>query len=89
LVTQLIGIGAVAAFVLTSAAVMFTLIKFTVGLRASDEAEILGLDIVEHGLVNYPEFTNSPSVPVLSTADASRSGRVGAATTASAPASGD
>lgn len=64
LVTQVIGIVAVAAFVLISSAVMFTIVKATVGLRAPAEAEEIGLDIFEHGMVAYPEFTNSPSEPV-------------------------
>ncbi len=42
---------------------MFRIIAATVGLRAPEDAEIFGLDIYEHGLVAYPEFTNSPSEP--------------------------
>jgi Amt family ammonium transporter len=68
LITQIIGIIAVGVFVLSVAAVMFSVIKATVGLRAPEEAEILGLDIFEHGMVNYPEFTNSPSEPSLNPA---------------------
>lgn len=63
LVTQIIGVVAVAAFVGIMSAVMFSLIRVTVGLRASEEGEIVGLDIYEHGMVAYPEFTNSPSEP--------------------------
>ena len=42
---------------------MFRIIQATVGIRAPADAEIFGLDIYEHGLVAYPEFTNSPSEP--------------------------
>ena len=63
LVTQIVGIVAVAAFVLIVSWVMFKLIQSTVGIRAPEDAEIFGLDIYEHGLVAYPEFTNSPSEP--------------------------
>jgi Amt family ammonium transporter len=67
LVTQAIGIVAVAAFVMVTSYVMFMIVKATVGLRAPAEAEDIGLDIYEHGLVAYPEFTNSPSEPVQMT----------------------
>ena len=29
--------------------------KYTVGLRVSEEQEMLGLDISEHGMFGYPE----------------------------------
>ena len=34
---------------------MFTAIKYTVGLRVSEEHELAGLDISEHGMFGYPE----------------------------------
>ncbi len=61
--TQAVGVIVVAAFVLSSAAVMFAVIRATIGLRVPAQAEVLGLDIYEHGLVTYPEFTNAFSVP--------------------------
>ncbi len=64
LISQVIGIVAVAVFVIAAAVVLFSILKATVGLRVSAEGETLGLDIYEHGMVNYPEFTNSPSEPV-------------------------
>ncbi len=64
LITQVIGVTGVTVFVITVSYMMFTVIKSTVGLRAEEDAEVLGLDIFEHGSVNYPEFTNSPSLPV-------------------------
>ena len=60
---QIVGIVAVAAFVLGSGWVMFNALKATIGLRVPVQAEITGLDIFEHGLVSYPEFTNAFSVP--------------------------
>jgi Amt family ammonium transporter len=60
---QAVGVVVVAAFVLTSAGVMFAIIRATIGLRVPEQAEMLGLDIYEHGLVTYPEFTNAFSVP--------------------------
>jgi Amt family ammonium transporter len=61
---QITGIISVGAFVLISAGVVFYALKSLGWLRAEPEAEILGLDIYEHGMVAYPEFTNSPSEPV-------------------------
>ena len=34
---------------------MFLAIKYTVGLRVSEEDELRGLDISEHGMFGYPE----------------------------------
>jgi len=56
LVTQLIGILVVGAFVLPSSLLVWYLIKKTVGIRVSLEEEITGLDIGEHGNTAYPEF---------------------------------
>ncbi len=66
LITQVIGIVAVAAFSIISAAIIFYALKAVGWLRAKREGELLGLDIYEHGMVAYPEFTNSPSEPVAS-----------------------
>ena len=73
LLSQIIGIGAVAIFVITVAVILFSIIRATVGLRVPAEAELLGLDIYEHGMVNYPEFTNSPSEPILTNGNHSMS----------------
>ena len=54
--TQLAGIGAAFAWAFGIGLVMFTLIKVTVGLRASKEEEIKGLDIGEHGMEAYAGF---------------------------------
>ncbi len=66
LITQIIGIVSVAAFAIISAVIIFSLLKAIGWLRASREGELLGLDIYEHGMVAYPEFTNSPSEPMAS-----------------------
>jgi Amt family ammonium transporter len=64
LITQIIGIVAVGVFVIVTSGVVFYIINAIGWLRAEREGEILGLDIYEHGMVAYPEFTNSPSEPV-------------------------
>lgn len=54
--TQIIGIVAIGAFVLVTSGIVWTVLKLTIGLRASDEEESLGLDRAECGLEAYPEF---------------------------------
>ena len=53
---QLLGVAAVAAFVLVSMGIIFTIIDKTIGLRVSREEELRGLDIGEHGLESYAGF---------------------------------
>ena len=57
---QLVGVVAIAAFVLACAFALFLAIKFTIGLRVSAEEEIEGLDILEHGAPGYGEDTATP-----------------------------
>ncbi len=54
---QLVGILAVGAFVFASSALVWFILKKTVGIRVSAAEEIEGLDIGEHGNVAYPDFT--------------------------------
>lgn len=56
LITQLIGIGSVAVFVLAISAAAWFILKYTMGLRVSREEEIEGLDIGEHGNEAYHGF---------------------------------
>ena len=59
---QLLGIICIAAYVSVAMVIVFQLIKHTVGLRASAEDEILGMDIAEHGLASaYADFL--PAAP--------------------------
>jgi ammonium transporter, Amt family len=53
LLTQLIGVAAVGAFVAVTAGTLFALLKGTIGLRVSEEEELAGLDVVEHGTPGY------------------------------------
>lgn len=53
---QLIGIVAVGAFVFVTTAIVWFILKKTIGIRVSREEEIQGLDIGEHGNVAYPDF---------------------------------
>jgi Amt family ammonium transporter len=56
LTAQLIGVGAVFAFCMVSGFALFAMIKATIGLRVSEEEEIGGLDLAEHGAQAYPDF---------------------------------
>ena len=53
---QLIGVGAYGAATAIAALIIFSLVKATMGLRVSDEEELEGLDVGEHGLEAYPDL---------------------------------
>ena len=55
-VTQLIGIVAIGAFVSVVSAIVWFILKMTVGIRIEEEDEVLGLDKSECGMEAYPEF---------------------------------
>lgn len=59
--TQMVGVIAAFAFVFPSSYLIFRLIDATVGMRASDEDQIRGLDISEHAAAGYPDFAPSVS----------------------------
>ena len=54
--SQLIGIGAVGAFTFAISVVVWIIIKKTIGIRVSENEEIEGLDVGEHGMEAYPDF---------------------------------
>ena len=49
---QLVGLLAIAAWTAVTITITFFVIKAVIGLRASEEEEITGLDICEHGLAS-------------------------------------
>jgi Amt family ammonium transporter len=53
LVSQLIGVVAIATFVAVTTGVLFFVMKKTVGLRVDEQEEIEGLDVHEHGIPGY------------------------------------
>lgn len=64
---QALGVGAVMVWVVVSMSVIFGIIKATIGLRVPAEEEIMGLDIVEHGLdSSYADFMPMPAPPATS-----------------------
>ena len=55
---QLLGFVAVAGWAAVTMFFAFSLVKLTVGLRVTEEEEILGLDVTEHGLTSaYAGFS--------------------------------
>lgn len=68
LIMQAVGVLIVAAWVLTATGILFSILKATGNLRVSEEEEIAGLDVSEHGTSGYgvePAFagTGAGSVP--------------------------
>ena len=54
---QLLGFVSVAAWAAITMTIVFFVIKKTLGLRASEQEEVLGMDATEHGLVSsYADF---------------------------------
>ncbi|MEH6749557.1 MAG: ammonium transporter [Paracoccaceae bacterium] len=56
-VTQIIGFAIIGAFVFVVSLIVWVILKATMGIRVSEEAEINGLDVSELGMEAYPEFT--------------------------------
>ena len=50
LIKQIVGVLAVGAWTAITITIVFLIIKATIGLRVTEEEEILGLDSTEHGL---------------------------------------
>jgi ammonium transporter, Amt family len=53
---QAIGVISVFFWVFTATLILFSLIRKTIGLRVSEEEELKGLDIGEHGMESYSGF---------------------------------
>ncbi|CUH59812.1 ammonium transporter [Thalassobacter stenotrophicus] len=57
--TQLLGIAAYGVFTFVGALIVWIILKAIVGIRVSEEDELVGLDKAELGMEAYPEFANS------------------------------
>jgi len=57
LMTQLTGIAAYGVFTFVGSAIIWFILKVTVGIRVSEEDEMMGLDMSELGMEAYPEFS--------------------------------
>jgi len=58
---QLLGVGAYGITAAVAATVIFSVVKATMGLRVSEEEEVEGLDLGEHGLEAYPDLALRPA----------------------------
>jgi len=56
LLVQAKGVVSVAIWTFGTCAILFFVLKKTVGLRVGPEEEIAGLDQSEHGMTSYPDF---------------------------------
>jgi Amt family ammonium transporter len=54
LITQIIGILVAFVWAFGTSYLIFFVLKLTMGLRVSEEEEIQGLDLLEHGNEGYP-----------------------------------
>ncbi|MGN0632988.1 MAG: ammonium transporter [Oscillospiraceae bacterium] len=64
---QATGVVTVGAWTAVCMTIVFLVIKKTIGLRASEQEEIIGLDVTEHGLVSsYADFAPSMAQAALS-----------------------
>lgn len=63
---QAFGVVVVILWVAITMTIVFSIIKATIGLRVSEEEEVLGLDSTEHGLASaYSDFVSSPERSVF------------------------
>jgi Amt family ammonium transporter len=62
ILTQIIGILAIAGFTVVFSTVVWLALKATLGIRVSPEEEINGLDIGEHGMEAYSGFVKEADI---------------------------
>ncbi|WP_316858319.1 ammonium transporter [uncultured Cohaesibacter sp.] len=55
-VTQFIGVVSYGVFTLVCSFIVWAILKYTVGIRVTEEEEAMGLDKAEVGVEAYPEF---------------------------------
>lgn len=54
LMTQLLGVGVAFIWAFGASSLIFLAIKYTIGLRVTEQEELEGLDLHEHGMGAYP-----------------------------------
>lgn len=65
---QMLGVVSVAAWVGVTMFIVFLILKKTIGLRVTDEIQLAGLDIAEHGLdSSYADFVPTPGAHFIAT----------------------
>jgi Amt family ammonium transporter len=70
---QVQGIVAVGAFVSVSSYVLWRAVDMALGLRVSEEEELIGLDLSEMGMEAYPQTRDALSMPYSSADEAEES----------------
>ena len=55
---QLLGVACYAAICIISSFIIFFVLKMTIGIRVSEKEELEGLDMHEHGMDAYPDFSD-------------------------------
>ena len=63
LLVQMQGVGAIGLFVASASFLLWLAIDKTIGLRVSEEDELVGLDISEMGMEAYPVARDHISMP--------------------------
>ena len=63
LTAQATGVAAVGLFTLLASAMIWMLLKATMGIRVTAQEEVEGLDIGEHGNSCYPDFVTRKTLP--------------------------
>jgi len=59
LMAQLIGTGAIFGFVFVASLIVWTVLKYTIGIRVGEEEELAGSDMWEGTGAAYPDFMNN------------------------------
>ena len=62
LFAQIKGVVLIGVFTFMSSLVVWAVLKYSVGIRVSDEEEYNGVDVSEFGLHAYPEFVERQGV---------------------------
>ena len=57
--TQILGIVSIGVFTFVVSGVIWFILMSTVGIRATEEQEMMGMDMAEVGVEAYPEFTKA------------------------------
>lgn len=68
---QALGVVACGAFAFVVSYIILYVMKITIGIRVTEEEELLGLDMSEHGSYGYPEQLKSPGSAVTGDTPAS------------------
>ena len=71
--TQLIGVVAIGVFTVVFSFIVWSILKATLGIRVSQEEEINGLDIGEHGMEAYSGFVKESDIFTSNISSASSS----------------